>query len=156
MDTHNWFVGVDPGRTGCIALLAADRKAGVKYWRMPKTVSDLWDLLAAIKVTTEGDQLVCLEKVGARPTDSSRGAFTFGQGVGHLEMAIHGLQLLPCVTARPQKWQGDMECLTKGDKEITRQKAQQLFPGLKIPNKNDADGVCIAWYARHKYGGKAK
>ena len=128
----------------------------VKFWRMPQTVQDLWDKFAEIKDITGGDQLVCLEKVGSRPTDSSRGAFTFGRGVGYLEMAIHGLQLLPLVTATPQKWMGELECLTKGDKNITRAKAQALFPGLKVTNKDDADGICIAWYARHKYGQKGK
>jgi len=47
----------------------------------------------------------------------------------------------------PQKWQKELGCLTKGDKNVSKAKAQQLFPGVKITNKT-GDSVCIAEYAK--------
>jgi hypothetical protein len=144
---YSYFIGIDPGKTGAISLLTEDPKGPVKLWAMPKTPSDIWDFFAALAEVTQGDQFVMLERVHSMPRDSAKGAFTFGKWVAYVEMALIGNQLLPMDTVRPQEWMGKLGCMTKGDKNVTKAKAQQLFPGMKIA-KYAADGLLIGYYAR--------
>jgi hypothetical protein len=56
----------------------------------------------------------------------------------------------PFEEVSPQKWQKAMGCMTKGDKNVSKAKAQQLFPQLKITHAI-ADALLIAEYARRTY-----
>jgi hypothetical protein len=42
-------------------------------------------------------------------------------------------------------WQKALGCLTKGDKNITKRKAQEMFPGIKVTHAT-ADSLLIAHY----------
>ena len=46
---------------------------------------------------------------------------------------------------RPQVWQKSLGCMTGGDKNITKRRAQELFPQLKITHAT-ADALLIAYY----------
>ena len=73
-----------------------------------------------------------------------KSAFTFGNGYGHLEMALTAAGI-PFERVRPQVWQKEMGCLTKGDKNVSKRKAQELFPGTKVTHAI-ADSMLIAAY----------
>ena len=73
-------------------------------------------------------------------------AFTFGRGLGQLEGIITALGL-PLERIAPQVWQKALGCLSKGDKNVTKRKAQELFPSLKITHAT-ADALLIAEYGR--------
>ena len=75
-----------------------------------------------------------------------KSAFTFGQGLGRLEMALTAAGI-PFERDRPQAWQKEMKCMSGGDKNITKRRAQELFPSLKITHAN-ADALLIAEYGR--------
>ena len=75
-----------------------------------------------------------------------KSAFTFGNGFGHIEMALTAAAI-PFERVRPQVWQKALGCLTKGDKNITKQKAQEMFPIVKITHAI-ADALLIAEYNR--------
>ncbi len=49
------------------------------------------------------------------------------------------------------RWQKEMGCLTKGDKNVTKRRAQELFPTLKITHAI-ADALLIAEYGRTQGG----
>jgi Holliday junction resolvasome RuvABC endonuclease subunit len=73
-----------------------------------------------------------------------KSAFSFGQGFGHLEMALTAAGI-PFERVRPQVWQKALGCMTGGDKNITKRRAQELFPGHKISHAT-ADALLIAYY----------
>jgi hypothetical protein len=73
-------------------------------------------------------------------------AFTFGQSYGFLR-GILAASKIPFIEVSPQKWQREMGCMTKGNKNVTKQAAQQRWPKLKITHAN-ADSLLIAEYAR--------
>jgi hypothetical protein len=75
-----------------------------------------------------------------------KSAFTFGQGYGRLEMALTAANV-PFKRVTPQVWQKSMKCLTGGDKNISKGRAQEMFPSLKITHAT-ADALLIAEYAR--------
>jgi hypothetical protein len=54
---------------------------------------------------------------------------------------------IPFTRIRPQVWQKKLGCMTKGNKNITKQKAQELFPSIKVTHAI-ADALLIATYGK--------
>ena len=139
-----FYLGIDPGKSGGLALLDA---AGDVVWctKMPATEADLLTLLGV----TGRQRFVAhamVEHVHASPQMGVVSAFTFGKGYGALLMALTAAQI-PFDEVSPRKWQGALQCLTKGDKNVSKRRAQQLFPGLTITHAT-ADALLIAEFCR--------
>jgi hypothetical protein len=132
-------IGIDPGINGAIAWIT-DGKPCVE--KMPDTLQDLWGLFYDIQA--EWDCHAYIEQVHSSPQMGVKSAFTFGNGYGHLEMALTAAEI-PFERVRPQVWQKEMGCLTKGDKNVSKRKAQELFPSMKV-NHYIADALLIAAY----------
>jgi crossover junction endodeoxyribonuclease RuvC len=133
------IIGIDPGTNGGIAWIT-DGKPCVE--KMPDTLQDLWELLRDIAV--EGQCVAYLEQVHSSPQMGVVSSFTFGNGFGHLEMALTAAGI-PFERVRPQVWQKAMGCMTKGDKNVSKRKAQELFPQIKVTHAI-ADALLIASY----------
>lgn len=140
-DTH---IGIDPGRSGAIAFLRGDEVWTVKL--ADHTDRDVLDALRDAAFPNSKRASALLELVGARPDNSRVGAFSFGVSYGSLRMALHAADIR-FETVTPQKWQAAMRCLTKGDKNISKAKAQEMFPSIKITHAI-ADALLIAEYCR--------
>lgn len=140
-------VGIDPGKGGGIALVYADGTA--EAYKMPETERDLLDLASELRMRFSAENVppvACIEVVHAMPGQGVTSMFTFGQGYGSVRMAFLSAGFaLHEVT--PQKWQKDLGCRTRGDKNISKRKAQQLFPSIRITH-NIADALLIAWHCR--------
>lgn len=91
-------------------------------------------------------EIAFLEEVASRPGQSAPGMFKFGMGYGALRMALMACRI-PWETVRPQVWQQRMKCMTKGDKNISKNRAQALWPDFKFTHAT-ADAVLIAEFAR--------
>jgi hypothetical protein len=146
-------IGIDPGANGAIAWIDERGRACVE--KMPDTLVDLWDLFCDIKqgqgrfpslrVDVSGDGFKAyIEQVASSPQMGVVSAFSFGRGYGNLEMALTAAGI-PFERVRPQVWQKALGCMTKGDKNITKRKAQELFPEIKITHAT-ADALLIAQY----------
>jgi Holliday junction resolvasome RuvABC endonuclease subunit len=85
-----------------------------------------------------------LEQVHSSPQMGVKSAFTFGNGFGHLEMALTAAGI-PFERVRPQVWQKAMGCMTKGDKNVSKKRSQELFPQIKVTHAI-ADALLIASY----------
>jgi len=139
-------IGIDPGKSGGIAWIT-DGKPCVE--KMPGSLRDLWDLICDItnhpRSTVDGRKYKAyIEQVHSSPQMGVKSAFTFGNGFGHLEMALTAAGI-PFERVRPQKWQQVMGCLTKGDKNVSKRRAQELFPSMKVTHST-ADALLIAAY----------
>lgn len=142
-------VGVDPGANGAIAWIS-DGKACVE--KMPDTLQDLWDLVVSISLDagTGGTGIMAyVEQVYSSPQMGVKSAFTFGNGFGHLEMALTAAGI-PFERVRPQVWQKELSCLTGGDKNVSKRRAQELFPHLKVTHAT-ADALLIAHYGTKQH-----
>ena len=99
-----------------------------------------------------GGDTATVELVGYMPTDGGQGAFTFGQVDGLLRGALHAFDVR-VTNVRPQMWQSYMECLTAGDKNVSKDRALELFGavcaarGFKITH-NTADCLLIARFGQ--------
>lgn len=56
-------------------------------------------------------------------------------------------QSVPFEEVTPAKWQGALGCRSKGDKNVTKRKAQELFPEVKMTHAI-ADAYLLAEYCR--------
>jgi len=142
----NIYIGIDPGINGGIATI---NNNFVQAYKMPQTIRDLWELIHEIKSTAELENYsitAALESVWSSPQMGVKSAFTFGNGFGHLEMALTALGV-PYERVRPAVWQKAMGCLTKGDKNVSKRRAQEFFPALKVTHAI-ADALLIAEFAR--------
>lgn len=133
------IIGIDPGTNGGIAWIT-DGKPCVE--KMPDTLQDLWELLRDIAV--EGQCMAYLEQVHSSPQMGVVSSFTFGNGFGRLEMALTAAEI-PFERVRPQVWQRAMGCMTKGDKNVSKRRSQELFPQIKVTHAI-ADALLIAAY----------
>ena len=137
-------IGIDPGKSGGIAWIQ-DGKACVE--KMPDTLQDVWELIEGIRYFDHPQNPNCkayLEQIHSSPQMGVVSSFTFGNGFGHLEMALTAAGI-PFERVRPQVWQKAMGCMTKGDKNVSKRRAQELFPQIKV-NHYIADALLIAAY----------
>lgn len=138
------IIGIDPGSNGSIAWIG-DFKPCVE--KMPDTLQDLWELIRDIQYQGFAMKVKAyIEQVHSSPQMGVKSAFTFGNGFGHLEMALTAAGI-PFERVRPQVWQKAMGCLTKGDKNVSKARAQELFPSIKCTHAI-SDGLLIAEYGR--------
>lgn len=140
-------IGIDPGANGGIAWIDYNGKACVE--KIPETLQDLWELLCDItsypKSSIDGRSYKAyIEQVASSPQMGVVSAFSFGRGYGNLEMALTAAGI-PFERVRPQVWQKALGCMTKGDKNVSKSKAQELFPDRKITHAT-ADALLIAYY----------
>lgn len=142
------FIGVDPGLGGGIAVLSVE---GVPLLtsKMPESERDILDLLEEFGGTdTLGrpKARAVLERVRSSPQMGVTSSFTFGRGYGGLRMALTALRI-PFDEVTPQAWQKAMSCLTKGDKNVSKRRAQDLFPTVKCTHAI-SDALLLADYSR--------
>ena len=155
MATHPVTLGADPGASGGLALVYADGTA--EAWKMPATERDLLDLArematrwAVIFPPESRVPSATIEVVHAMPKQGVSSTFKFGCGYGGLRMALlaSGFALHE---VSPAKWQGGMGCRTGGNKNVSKAKAQQLFPTLRITHAL-ADALLIATWGAKEFG----
>lgn len=146
------FLGIDPGVSGGLAVL--DELGIVLHvGKMPDSERDLLDVL----LETSGRDFVSertkhtramLELVHPMPKHMTggNGNFTLGQSKGTLRMALVAAGI-PFDEVSPVKWQTAMQCRTGGDKNISKRRASELFPGVKVTHAI-ADSLLLAEYCR--------
>lgn len=140
------IIGIDPGANGGIAWSHED---GPRVEKMPDTPQGVWDLIQHIvndsaMIYRHLEFKAYIEKVHSSPQMGVTSAFTFGNGYGHLEMALTAAGI-PFERVTPQKWQKELGCLTGGNKNVSKQRAQELFPSMKATHAK-ADALLIMAY----------
>jgi hypothetical protein len=121
--------------------------------KMPDTMQGVWELITHIvndsaMIYRHTEFKAYLEQVHSSPQMGVKSAFTFGNGFGHLEMALTAAGI-PFERVRPQVWQKVMSCMTGGDKNVSKRKAQELFPHIKCTHAT-SDALLIAEFGRRK------
>ena len=135
------YMGIDPGYSGAIAVVD-DSGALVGLQRLSGTEHDV----AGFMREQHGVELAILEKVSAMPRQGVSSTFKFGTSYGFCRglLVCHRVRFEVCT---PGKWQRELKCLSKGDKNVTKAAAQRLFPLEKVVHAT-ADAMLLAEYAR--------
>jgi hypothetical protein len=142
------YLGIDPGVSGGIAALD---EHGTVIWaeKMPATEADILHHL------TKYDRVAraVLERVWSSPGWGHVGAFKFGLSYGALRMALTAARF-PFEEVLPRTWQKELGCASGKDKNITKRRAQALFPTLTVTHAT-ADALLLAEYCRRLHGRNA-
>lgn len=141
------FIGVDVGADGGIAAVD-EAGSPCNYVRMPATDRDIFEIITELRASCEGRCRASLEKVHSSPQMGVKSAFSFGGSYRGLRMALTAANI-SFDEVNPQVWQRRMGCLTGGDKNVSKQRAQQLFPGVKMTHLI-ADALLLAEFCRRQ------
>lgn len=137
-------IGVDPGKNGAFAVLD-ENGVIVKIMKMPPTEIEIFTHLNVVTASPRVARCA-LEGVGASPQMGVVSAFTFGAGYGALKMALTAAGIGFDIVY-PRTWQKAMGCLSGGEKNVTKDRAQALFPQVKVTHAI-ADALLLAEYCR--------
>jgi hypothetical protein len=121
-------MGIDPGVKGGIALIDEKGEVFSTISLDGLTEGELAQLFGQSVAHRWMPKPICIiEKVGYIKGDGAMGSFTFGKVYGLLRgLALgHGLIIHD---AYPMMWQSSLCCLSSGNKNVTKNKAIELFP----------------------------
>ncbi|MDD5459410.1 MAG: hypothetical protein PHF37_08475 [Phycisphaerae bacterium] len=143
-----YYCGIDPGQSGGIGILDEAGAVVATFKFKNQTDADISDIFEYItKLNDEGDAVFAfLERVHSMPKQGVASSFKFGVSFGFLQGMLTAHKI-PFDYVSPQKWQKALGCLTKGDKNVTKAKAQRQWPNIKITHAT-ADAILIAEYCR--------
>ena len=142
------YIGIDPGASGAIAVLRDD-SSDVQFIKNDVTERDSYEWLCDNGLADGYGTTAIIERVAAFPGQGASSTFKFGKSYGFLR----GLLIACCIPfseVSPVKWQTAMQCRSGGDKNVTKARAQQLFPNVKITHAN-ADAILLAEFARRTH-----
>lgn len=148
------FIGIDPGKKGAIAILTLEDKQRhqLDIQPLPESCKEKVKLLASILTNATRNYCV-VEHVHASPQMGVVSAFTFGKGYGQLEGILTSVMSVRDYSfVNPQTWQLGLNCLTGGDKGVSRKKVGELFPAYAKVKKDYADAILISYYCYRLYG----
>jgi Holliday junction resolvasome RuvABC endonuclease subunit len=151
-DLKMYYIGIDPGASGCVAVLHNDFSVSATCRMTNTAFFEVVDFLRGY--TQQGTPHVVLEKVASSPQMGVRSAFTFGQSYGRIEGALVALEIAHSYV-RPQDWQASLGIPKRGKKtqpehkRTLAEKARALYPKESI-TADVADALLIAhWCAHH-------
>lgn len=138
-DFPQFYLGVDPGYSGAVVALT---HAGTvhSFIKFKETEADI---AAFFKQFYEVKRVFAyLEQVHSMPNQGVSSTFKFGTQYGFCRgMLISNKISFETIT--PNKWQTIMKCKTGGNKNISKAKAQELFPKVNMTHAI-ADSMLIA------------
>ena len=147
-----FYGGIDPGASGGAAFLGENGKR-ITAFKMPSTPYELFSLLRRFRKA----EFIYLEKVNAMPGQGVVSTFKFGVSYGIIQGILAGLSI-PYDFVTPHTWQKKLGCLTGGNKNITKAKAQSLFPKAETDVRGIthavADAMLLAYYCYLEKNGK--
>lgn len=138
-------LGIDPGASGGFALVGPD--GPIDWSKMLDTEADTYERIHEFRQHAD---VALIEKVSAMPKQGVSSTFKFGANYGMLRGFLIALEI-PWIDVTPGRWQQAMRCRTGGDKNISKARAQQLFPQVKRMTHAIADALLIAEYGRREW-----
>lgn len=137
------ILGIDPGKSGGIALLDG---LSVQTWPMPSTTRDLHDLIAGLPIIKIG----VLEKPFYPPSIGISNAARIAEAYGVIKGALQWRDI-PFHEVRPADWKRSLNVPT--DKHAARQRASEFFPNAaeqwaKAGEDGRAEAALIAWFGK--------
>jgi len=160
--TFRVTLGVDPGQTGAVAILADGRSEG--FIDMPimtrkaggheVNAAELAARLRGVLQQHPGAYFIAIvEAVSAMPKQGSSSGFRFGESFGYVKGVLATLGI-PYRLVPPQMWKKHLR-LTGCDKDAARTMVIQRFPEVaeSVKRKKDvgrADSLLIALWGEMK------
>lgn len=152
------IAGIDPGKSGALALLHADGSAQffdvptVKLRGKDRPAWTEWanDWAAALKWAMP-DKVV-IEDVSARPGQGVTSMFTFGRSLGFAHGLVTSVCDCPVYFVTPSVWKAKLGLLNSG-KGASREICRTLYPSTtasvaRVKDDGRAEACLLAHYGR--------
>jgi crossover junction endodeoxyribonuclease RuvC len=159
------FIGIDPGKDGCLAILGYRETPILIPFSETEYANQLRRLDAAqrfVAPSVSADkpkvEVFCVvEHVNAMPGQGVTSCFSFGQNFGFILGLLTAFRI-PYELVRPLKWKKEFSCTS--DKNTSIEVAQRMFPGVDLrrtpkcqkPHDGIAEALLMAEYARRLHG----
>lgn len=147
------IVGIDPGKTGALALFVDGNPQAVID--MPLTVGGIDGREVFLRIIEWKANEVYVESTHAMPLNGSKAAYSQGDSNGALRTAVHCAHI-PLIWVRPAQWQTQAGLTGfKGPdierKRRSRMRALELFPSMsdwlnRAKDHNRAEALHIGRY----------
>ena len=151
-------IGIDPGLSGAVAVLADGRYSEVfdmptvgrgKAGRQTVNAAGLSNLIRSVRALHPGaDVSAVVEDVAARPGNGSASMFRFGHACGAVAGVLGALGV-PVAYVTPGRWKRAYGLLG-AEKDASRGRAIDLFPAAPLGRKRDhgrAEALLLAAWA---------
>ncbi len=141
-------IGIDPGASGAMvrrAIAYDDGHELIDSIKLCETERDIYEWLVCYADRAHITRAY-IERVHSMPKQGVASSFKFGQNYGFLRGILIASRI-PFEEVTPQKWQKALGCMSKGNKNVTKAKAQQIFPTIKMTHAV-ADAYLISEYGR--------
>lgn len=153
-------MGIDPGASGAVVVIPISGE--ITILRFGKaTEKEICDFI--MDAAFENECFCTLEQVGAMPNQGVTSMFSFGDSVGFIRGILTAAKI-PFQQKVPRTWQksfgitprvtgkkeGETEESKTEFKRRVREKAEQLFPNIKMTN-DIADALLIAEFTRRTH-----
>lgn len=136
------FIGIDPGTSGAMAVIALDDDGGCAVKVMP---FDRNDYVYATTLFWGDDTRCVLERVHAMPKQGVSSSFSFGENFGWIQGVLYANRI-PYELVLPQKWKREFG--VTADKNTAIEVARRLFPEVSLRRtdrcRKDDDGMAEA------------
>lgn len=153
------FAGIDPGKTGALAILYSDNH--VEFFDVPcmklkgKDVPAYadWQTDWSTAMGLAGVDKVMIEDVASRPGQGVSSMFKFGRSLGFAHAIVLGIRPRPAVQfTTPAQWKGKLGLLNSS-KGASREKAVSLYPKTeadlkRVKDDGRAEALLIAHYGK--------
>lgn len=151
------IVGIDPGLDGAVAVIWPNGNVNVldtptlNVGRGGKVRRE-YHAAGMAELVTRAATFVVIEAVHSMPGQGVRSMFSMGYGLG-LWVGIVAASHIPYQTVTPQRWKGALMDGMGKEKDASRLRASQLYPGVaeRLARKRDvgrADALLIAEWGR--------
>ena len=151
------YIGIDPGKSGGIAIILEDEVKVTPMILAGKDV-DVGAVAHWIGYITNNyptTVIACIEKVHSMPKQGVASSFKFGFVTGVMHGIIRTLGI-PLHMVTPQAWKKRILAGTPKDKDAAIDFCRRVYPNVnllatersRVPHSGIADALCIAKYAQ--------
>lgn len=150
--------GIDPGKTGALAILHPDGSA--EFFDVPRIVlkgkdKPAWSQWArewCMALDLALPDMVVIEDIAARPGQGVTSMFTFGRTLGFVHGLVTATTSCPVHFVTPSVWKAKLGLLNSG-KGASREKCRTLYPSAASARPSSftlvsAEAALIAHYGR--------
>lgn len=151
------IAGIDPGKTGALAIVYAD--GAVQVFDVPvitlkgkqKPAWTEWAMKWAAALEFAKPDMIVIEEVSAMPGQGVTSMFTFGRTLGFIH-ALAAASGCPVHFVTPSVWKGKLGLLNSS-KGASREKARTLHPRyachyVRVKDDGRAEATLLAEYGR--------
>lgn len=152
------IVGIDPGKTGAMAITHAD--GSVQFFDVPRIKLRGKDKPAWTEWVNEWSEalrwaapdMVVIEDIAARPGQGVTSMFNFGRTLGFAHGIVASTCDCPIHFITPSVWKAKLGLL-KSDKGASRELCRTLYPWTapdiaRVKDDGRAEAVLLAYYGR--------